>query len=258
MNCKNCGLTLVERSDYCHACGAKVIRNRLTFRNLFEHISETFFNYDNKLLRTFLDLFKKPDEVIGGYISGIRRRYVNPISYLGIALTLSGVTFFIMKKVNFQMDFDVFNQGIDENVKGKIANFSSEFSSFIFLSYIPMFVISSWLILKQQNYNFTERIVAFTYAMAQFSLSSFIPSILILLFIPSLYLTFSFIFLFLLGVFITWVLYRLSKLRGIEFIAQLMIFFCILGIIYMIYSVGLFAFGLLSGDYSLQDFVPKR
>ena len=52
MNCKNCHTELHDHDDYCPNCGARVIRNRLTFKNLFEHISETFFNYDNKLLRT--------------------------------------------------------------------------------------------------------------------------------------------------------------------------------------------------------------
>ena len=68
MNCKNCDTLLKEQDDFCNSCGAKVIRNRLTVRNLFEHFSETFFNYDNKLLRTFTTLFTKPEVVIEGYI----------------------------------------------------------------------------------------------------------------------------------------------------------------------------------------------
>ena len=83
MECKNCSNQLSTNSDFCNSCGAKVIRNRLTLKNIFEHIIETFFNYDNKLLRTFIDLFKKPEKVIDGYINGVRKRYVNPISYFG-------------------------------------------------------------------------------------------------------------------------------------------------------------------------------
>jgi len=115
INCKNCNTQLDTKSEFCNTCGGKVIRNRLTFKNLFEHLSETFFNYDNKLLRTFIDLFKNPEVAIDGYISGIRKRYVNPISYMGIALTLSGVTFFVMKKMQLDMNFDVFNQGINDD-----------------------------------------------------------------------------------------------------------------------------------------------
>jgi hypothetical protein len=98
MNCKNCHTELISDSDFCNRCGSKVIRNRLTFKNLFEHFSDTFFNYDNKLLRTFIDLFIRPEVVIGGYIDGIRKRYVNPISYFGLAITFSGLYLLILNK----------------------------------------------------------------------------------------------------------------------------------------------------------------
>lgn len=64
MDCKNCNTSLVEIQNFCSDCGAKVIRNRLTIRNLFEHFSATFLNYDNKFLQTFIGLFTKPEEII--------------------------------------------------------------------------------------------------------------------------------------------------------------------------------------------------
>jgi hypothetical protein len=258
MNCKNCHTELSEHDDYCRNCGARVIRNRLTFRNLFEHISETFFNYDNKLLRTFLDLLTKPDVVIDGYVKGIRKRYVNPISYLGIALTLSGVIFFLMKKVNFEIEVDVFNQGIDEASKNKIGEMTSEYSSFFYLSYIPILVVSSWLILKVKKYNFTERTVAFTYAMAEFSLFTFLPSIIVMLVWPNLYMHFSFFSIFMLATYLFWLLYKLSGTRGIEFIAQIMIFFFLFGSLFFGFYLVITIIGFLTGELNIQDFVPKK
>ena len=76
MECKNCSSQLQENDDYCNSCGAKVIRNRLTLKNLFEHFGEEFLNYDNKFLRTFIRLFRKPEDVIGSYINGTRKKYV--------------------------------------------------------------------------------------------------------------------------------------------------------------------------------------
>lgn len=64
MDCKNCNTPLVENQNFCPVCGGKVIRNRLTIRNLFEHFSATFLNYDNKFLQTFICLFTKPEEII--------------------------------------------------------------------------------------------------------------------------------------------------------------------------------------------------
>ena len=90
MQCKNCGNQLRTDYSYCPNCGAKVIRNRITVKNLWFDIVDRYFNLDNTFLKTFLHLFTKPQIVIEGYINGIRRKYLNPISYLGISLTLSG------------------------------------------------------------------------------------------------------------------------------------------------------------------------
>ncbi|WAC01775.1 DUF3667 domain-containing protein [Lacinutrix neustonica] len=78
-----------QQINYCNGCGAKVIKNRLTMRNLFEDFTYNYLNYDNKFLRTFLNLFTKPEAVITSYIDGTRKKYVNVISYFAIALTLS-------------------------------------------------------------------------------------------------------------------------------------------------------------------------
>lgn len=91
MNCKNCNTNLAVEQNYCFECGAKVIRNRLTLANIFSEVKEHLFQYDNKLLQTFILLFKKPEAIIVSYIEGVRKRYVNPISFFGVALTLSGL-----------------------------------------------------------------------------------------------------------------------------------------------------------------------
>lgn len=91
MQCQNCSTIITQNGNYCPNCGAKVIRNRITMRNLITDFSEEFLSFDNKFLKTFIDLFKKPEVVIGGYISGVRKKYVNAISYFAIALTITGL-----------------------------------------------------------------------------------------------------------------------------------------------------------------------
>lgn len=114
MNCKNCANSLQTDYSFCPDCGAKVIRNRLTIKNLLSDITERYFNLDNTFLRTFLHLFTKPDVVINGYVNGTRRKYLNPISYFGIALMLAGFLMFFMRKVfDFEMDLDAFDQGMN-------------------------------------------------------------------------------------------------------------------------------------------------
>lgn len=92
-----------------------MIRKRLTLKNLFEHVSETFFNYDNKLLRTCTTLFTDPVDVIDGYIQGVRKRYVNPLSFFGLSLTLSGVALFVLQKFYIdEIDLSIYLYGSND------------------------------------------------------------------------------------------------------------------------------------------------
>jgi predicted amidophosphoribosyltransferase len=73
VDCKNCHKPLNDSQNFCDECGAKIIHNRLTPKVLLQQVNEQFLSIDNKLLRTFIDLFKKPDNVINGYINGTRK-----------------------------------------------------------------------------------------------------------------------------------------------------------------------------------------
>ncbi|WP_425077178.1 DUF3667 domain-containing protein [Psychroserpens sp. S379A] len=172
MNCKNCHTELPIESDFCNSCGGKVIRNRLTFKNLFEHVSETFFNYDNKLLRTLVGLIKTPEAVIGGYINGIRKRYVNPISFFGLTLTLVGLEWLFLRKFfPEQLNLSALAVGGNESTLNNIFSFTQDYSSIIMMLSVPIYAIISRIVFfDNKKFNYVEHIVAFTYMMALLSL----------------------------------------------------------------------------------------
>ena len=66
MYCKNCDTPLRYKADFCHGCGAKIIRHRLTIKNLWADFLERFLNLENYLLKTFIAMFKQPEAVITG------------------------------------------------------------------------------------------------------------------------------------------------------------------------------------------------
>lgn len=188
MNCKNCHTDLVENADYCSTCGGKVIRNRLTFKNIFEHITETFFNFDNKLLRTLIDLFKKPELVIGGYISGIRKRYVNPISYIALSLTVGGLYIIILNKFFPNVLLEMSTAGVEgqEEFMTMYVESLQKYYSFYMIGFIPLYALISRLVfINRKEFNFTEHLVMAMYIMAQYSLvSSFLNIGLLVLQLP--------------------------------------------------------------------------
>lgn len=259
MNCKNCEKPLRADYTYCHSCGAKIIRNRLSFKNLWFDIIERYFNVDNTFLKTFLHLFTKPQEVIIGYISGVRKKYLNPISYLGIALTLSGVTLFVLRKANIDFDYDLFNTGVDTKAMRPIQDFTFDYNSLLFISYVPMMAIASWLAFKDKGLRFTERIVTFIYSMSQYSIVIFLPSLLILLIAPQKYMMLSSIAFLFIFIYNAWIIKKISGLKGMAFFAHVLLFIALFMVQFMIvYSIILPIIMFATGVLDIQDFMPKK
>lgn len=173
MECKNCDGLISLSISYCPNCGAKIIRNRLTVKNLFGSFAAQFLNYDNKFLQTFVALFKRPEDVIKGYITGVRKKYVNVISYFMIALTITGLEYFILDKFfpNF-FDFKAVGADNSEEMVKSIMDFTKEYQALVMMLMVPLYALMSRLVfLKNKKFNYTEHIVIFMYVMAQLSIA---------------------------------------------------------------------------------------
>ncbi|WOD42456.1 DUF3667 domain-containing protein [Hwangdonia lutea] len=250
MNCKNCNTSLSSESDYCYVCGGKVIRNRLTFKNLFEHISETFFNYDNKLLKTFIALFTKPDDVIGGYINGTRKKYVNVISYFALAITITGFYLFVLKKYfPDTIDYSILSPAGQEEFQERNVSFVQENMSLFMMLYVPLYAIIARISFVGINkFNYTELLVVFLYLQAQMSIATALASILFSLFgihqgVMSLILT---------PLMVLYTAICLKQLYGINtksIILRTLLFFTVLMVLFVIVSVIMGIYMYLNGDF---------
>ncbi|MGB5646688.1 MAG: DUF3667 domain-containing protein, partial [Muriicola sp.] len=130
MNCKNCQTPQRTDFKYCPNCGAKVVQNRLSFKNITYDITERYFNLDNTFIKTVVQLCIRPETVIDAYIQGVRRKYLNPMSHLGIALTLSGLLIFIMQKVFTADIFDMYGSNrMSEELSSKLYEVIFDYSS---------------------------------------------------------------------------------------------------------------------------------
>ena len=238
MKCKNCSLEFDDSHDFCSNCGAKVIRNRLTLKSLFANFSEQFLNYDNKFLQTFLGLFKDPVDVIGGYISGVRKKYVNVVSYFAIAITFSGLQMFILYKYFPEaMDMSAITQpGTEEFQKQNMA-FTNEYQSIIMMLSVPVYALMAKLVfLKNKKFNYSELLVVFMYTSGQISIISaalVIPSIFIG--VPFLYI--SMLLLPMQIIYTAYCLKKLYKLRVQQIILKTILFLFVLGVFGFIFTV---------------------
>ena len=258
MNCKNCNNPVRDDYSFCPKCGAKIIRNRLTLKNLWYDITERYFNLDNSFLRTFIHLFTKPETVIGLYVNGVRKRYLNPISYFGIGLMLSGILLFLIRWI-FQEDLvmDVFNIGGNQEVFRKIYNTALDFQSFVFILLIPMLALPAWLLINSRKHNFTEHLVAFTYILSHYTIATFPISVLVLIVNPSSYTSYGIVNIMFMLIYGLYVLYRISDFRFGAFFMRSLVFILFFITEYILLSNLILLLLLFFGIVSIEDFKPK-
>jgi len=92
MICKNCQDPLEKNAQFCDNCGAKIITNRITFKFL---VSEIFvaIGIESLYFNTLKKMFLAPQEVLNEYVTGVRKRYINPFAYLAVGAALSLLVF---------------------------------------------------------------------------------------------------------------------------------------------------------------------
>jgi len=260
MKCKNCHTNLVEYAKYCSHCGAKVIKNRLTLKNLFSHFVETFFSYDNSFLKTIVFLFKNPKDVINSYVNGVRKKYIAPLAFFAIAITISGVYFFILKNYFpffFEMADDLYNDDITKEIGSKVTNYATEFNSLFNFLLIPILALLSRIVFLKNKYNFTEHLIIYFYTVSLFSMLSVVTNLFILTFFSVNFLVMSVIFYFMFFLYHSYVLKQVFALTFKQLMVKILLFLPLFFIFYILGSLVVFIIIFITGDYSLQDFAPK-
>jgi hypothetical protein len=249
MECKNCVQPLSNSDDFCRGCGAKVIRNRLTVKNLWGDFVEQFFNYDNRFLLTYRTLITKPEAVIDGYINGTRKKYVNVVSYFAIALTLSGLQLFILQKF-FPETMDLTTLVPKNGLQPEFnMDWMYDYYSFFILVNLPLYALVSWLTFwGMKKYNYTEYLVIDTYLMAQYSMTTAVLLTIACAFGGNFYTWGSVLNVFLIIYFI-YTYKRLFPLTVSQLILRILIFLGILVVLLILISILQIAYLYFNGDF---------
>ncbi len=255
MDCKNCGASLRSDFDYCPSCGAKVIRNRLTLRNIGQDLSFQVFNLDNTFFKTFRHLFSKPETVLNSYISGTRKRYMNPISYFAIAITLSGILFFVLRNI---YEVNLTSNSFSEKQAPTNMDFIFDYQGLLSYLIMPIYALMSWLLfIDIKKLNYTEHLVANAYIIGQTSFVQVMVCLPLFGLFDIQYDVFNWVFLILVVIYQFYVLgcvhqtkFWSTFFRGLAYLFLFVFVMLGIGIIVLLLSV-------LFGAVSLQDFAPK-
>ena len=259
MFCKNCNNNLINQADYCHNCGEKIIRNRLTLKNLFHLYAQTFFNFDNKFFQTFVNLFSKPEVVVTAYIDGLRKKYINVISYFALALTLVGLEYYIINNYfpGFS-DLSTVTAKGTEHFTNSVLKFIQGHQSLLLIGMIPVFAfLIKGVFYKITTYNYTELLVVLIYVFAHTTIITAIISIISASFGLKLS-AIGYELIVLKTVYLFYVLKRLYRLNLKTTIVKTLLFFTLVVCLYFVLIIALTAvFYVIKGPDFLENLITS-
>lgn len=245
MRCKNCDTKLSSEQKFCPDCGAKVIYNRLSIKQLSGEFIESFWSIEsNKPVLTFIDLFKKPAQVIDGYINGLRKKYINPFGYFTIALTLTGIyTYINLKYFPEYLDNGIIkaNDG-DRDISRQLNATVLEYINLITFLLIPIITLISKLVFfKNKRYNLAEHLIIQLYTYSQIHI---ITSILVIIsFVnPSAFKLTNLLSLPLYVIYYSFVFQKLYDLRFWQIFLKTLLFITIFIFLMIILMIVVFYF----------------
>lgn len=280
MNCKNCHQILDKNAQFCFNCGAKVVSDKITFKQLISDVFINVFGFDSKFFNTLKEMITQPQVVISDYLNGVRKRYMNPFAFLAVGAALSLIIFnyfaddFI--KINGSINSEQMAEtrekanieipeGLSEKetvklqVEKKSAEFTLKFTNgmmqfmlhyYNLLTFVFLFIyaiLSKWTFWKPHNFGEHMVINAYIYGLTTYlSIVLFLMAIVIH---PSVYfysvIGYIIFYMYSFGRF-----YQLSFgkniLKLLRFLLGLCIFTAIVGIISIIIGVILGFLGMIS------------
>ena len=267
--CRNCDRVLELDQRFCQECGAKRMYNRLNWRNLFEDFIERFLNIENHFLKTFLNLFKKPDDVIVGYIQGVRKRYIPAFSYFAIAVTLSGFYAFVFKEwfMDNYIDANTFvvNPGaadFQQNVNEELFSNIMDYQSIISFIYVPILSLISIIVFwNYRRFNYVEHIVIHLYLYSQVLIVTTIGN-MIFVWNPLLSAIVGILLTLCSVIYGAYVFKEVYQLSISSMILKTFLFFIVGGLIFTIFSILtvtiLYKAGLMDGFVEMVKIEAER
>lgn len=154
---------MYEHHRFCFHCGSRWVNYRLSPVTIVREFSDKYLGSDNVFLVTIFALFRYPEDVINGYIQGQRKRYVNPVNFYLISLTLIGLQFFVLK--NFAPELLGYDQPGTDVVSKTFLNYMYDYFGLWTTFMLPAYFITGYLVfINLKIYNFSEHVIFYVYA----------------------------------------------------------------------------------------------
>lgn len=153
VDCLNCGTRVDGR--FCSDCGQSASTGRLLTRDTFFDALAHVFQLDSQILRTLVGLTRSPGRVCAEYVEGRRIRYVAPLKYFLVAITL-------VILVNLATGFDPLEiapaPGAEQarEVQREVASFALKHLDLAVLLALPFFIGVVRLMFRRAGHTYAE------------------------------------------------------------------------------------------------------
>lgn len=200
-------------------------------------------------------MFTKPDVVIESFISGARKKYMNPVSYFAIAITLSGLLFYVLRN---WYGISLTQNPLNGEESGPDMDFIFDYQGLLSYLIMPIYAIMTWILfLDKKKLNYTEHLVANAYVTAQTSLLQVIICLPLFGFFDINYQVFNWYALLFMIAFQFYVFKKIHKigigstiLRALGYVGMFFVVMMAIGVVIAI-------LGFVTGTLNLEDFKPK-
>ncbi len=179
MKCKNCNEPIPDRYGYCPNCGQKTDVGRLNFKQLLRDLWVAFSNTDQGLLLLVRQLVYRPGKVARDYVSGKRKTYFNPFSYLAIMVAIA--LFFIL-----QFEDTAISYSEIETNEIELLRYAFRYFNVFMLLMWPIYGLLIWLFFIGRGFNYVENLALAAYLSGQTMLYYIIALIIFILFPSSM------------------------------------------------------------------------
>ena len=258
-SCLNCGNPLTDKDFFCNICGAKKIEERFTPKRIVKEAGERVFNIDNTFLRTFKDLFVRPEKVIDGFLAGLRKRYFNAFSYFTIAITISGLQVFVLKKFYPEVVEQMGAIGGNPNaISQAIQDSTMEYQPVIMFATIPFLALMGFVaFLTLRKHNYTEHLIIQLYTYSHLSIVTTLIGLTVLI-AGGDYLSFGLFTVLIYIGYNAYVYKRLYQLSIKGIILRTLFFLLLLLVLYVVISVAVVVLTLLIDPELFKEMIQQQ
>ena len=170
LTCVTCGAAL--GGPFCSQCGQKVRPERLTLRGVAEEAAQHVWSLDSGLLRTVVDLVRRPAGLVRDVFAGRTVRYAGPVRYFLIAVTIGQVLTLVVGGMESIAEGIVSARasGAAPARASDVAEAVRRYWVVALAGGVPVVALWSRLLLRRAGLTLAEHLTAWLYLLGQFVL----------------------------------------------------------------------------------------